>query len=58
MIPVTSVPPWRRPHREAAERSTASLDRLGTALDAPYAGVVIAVALAVVLVLGLVLLRR
>jgi hypothetical protein len=36
----------------------AALDHLGAWLDAPYAGLAIAAALAVVLTLGLMLLRR
>ena len=47
--------------RAAAARGGAvhgALDRLGGWLDAPYAGVVIAAALVVILVLGLLLLRR
>jgi hypothetical protein len=35
-----------------------ALDRVGSALDGPYTGVVIAAALAVILVLGLLFLRR
>ncbi len=46
------------PVRERGGAGHAALERLGAALDTPYAGVVVAAALVVILVLGLLLLRR